>query len=58
VADLPRTTLAHGGKIAILTQGPTPFDTWASVRMRGDVVEELEAVLAALELSGAPPPAP
>jgi NAD-dependent deacetylase len=58
VADLPRTTLAHGGKIAIVTQGPTPFDTWASVRMRGDVVEELEAVLAALELSGAPRPAP
>ena len=49
VAGLPEVTLAAGGKVAILTQGPTPFDPLASVRMRGDVVEELEALLAALE---------
>ena len=46
VARLPETTLAAGGQIAILTQGPTPFDRRAAVRMGGDVVDELEAVLA------------
>jgi NAD-dependent deacetylase len=58
VADLPDTTLAAGGKIAILTQGPTPFDRRADVRMGGDVVEELEAVLAALGLTADTTPAP
>jgi NAD-dependent deacetylase len=64
VAGLPEITLAGGGNIAILTQGPTPFDRRATVRMGGDVVAELEAVLSALGLSpaqhrateGAPPP--
>ena len=51
VAQLPAMTLAAGGQIAILTQGPTPYDSRAAVRMGGDVVNELEAVLAAL---GAP----
>jgi NAD-dependent deacetylase len=50
VAELPRTTLAAGGKIAILTQGQTPFDRYASERCAGDIVEELDAVLRALEL--------
>jgi NAD-dependent deacetylase len=61
VAGLPETTLSTGGQIAILTQGPTPFDRRAAVRMGGDVVEELEALLAALGLpvtGPAPPPAP
>jgi NAD-dependent deacetylase len=61
VAGLPETTLAAGGQIAILTQGPTPLDRHATVRMGGDVVDELEAVLAELGLAitpGAPPPAP
>ncbi len=48
VAQLPAMTLAAGGQIAVLTQGPTPYDSRAAVRMRGDVVNELEAVLAAL----------
>jgi len=51
VAGLPDITLEEGGRIAILTQGPTPLDGRATVRMRGDVVEELEAVLAALGLA-------
>ena len=51
VAELPETTLAAGGQIAILTQGPTPLDRRAAVRMRGDVVHELEAVLAELGLA-------
>jgi len=62
VAGLPETTLAGGGRIAILTQGPTPFDRRAAVRMGGDVVEELEAVLTELALPSptapAPPPGP
>jgi len=57
VAGLPETTLAAGGQIAILTQGPTPLDRRAVVRLGGDVVEELEAVLAALGLAGAAAPA-
>jgi NAD-dependent deacetylase len=50
VAALPETTLQSGGRLAILTQGPTALDDQAAVRMYGDVVEELEAVLAALDL--------
>jgi NAD-dependent protein deacetylase/lipoamidase len=48
VAQLPLVTLDSGGKLAIVTQGRTPFDGRATVRMNGDVVEDLEAVLAAL----------
>ena len=48
VAGLPEITIASGGKLAIVTQGPTPYDDAADVRMDGDVVEDLEAVLAAL----------
>ena len=50
VAGLPEVTLAAGGRLAIITQGPTPFDGVAAVRMRGDVVEELEALRSALGL--------
>jgi NAD-dependent deacetylase len=48
VAGLPELTLAHGGELAIVTKGPTPYDDVAAVRLSGDVVEELDAVLAAL----------
>ena len=44
----PELTLASGGRIAIVTQGPTPYDSEAVVKLDGDVVDELEAVLAAL----------
>jgi NAD-dependent deacetylase len=50
VAELPELTLAAGGVLAIITQGPTAFDRFAEVRMQGDVVEELEALRAALAL--------
>ena len=36
------------GTLAIVTQGPTPYDGDAQVRMDGDVVADLDAVLAAL----------
>jgi NAD-dependent deacetylase len=48
VAQLPAVTLARGGQLAIITQGETAFDSRAAVRLSGDVVDELEAVLAAL----------
>jgi NAD-dependent deacetylase len=51
VAQLPFVTLAAGGEIAILTQGPTPVDRRATVRMDGDIVDELDAVLGALGLT-------
>jgi NAD-dependent deacetylase len=51
VAELPATTLLGGGRVAIVTRGATPFDARAAVRCDGDVVAELEAVLAVLDLS-------
>jgi NAD-dependent deacetylase len=51
VAGLPELTRRAGGQLAIITQGPTPLDSEAAVRMRGDVVEELGAVLGELGLS-------
>jgi NAD-dependent deacetylase len=52
VAGLPELTLAAGGRLAIVTKGETPYDREAAVRMDGDVVEDLEAVLAALDGQG------
>jgi NAD-dependent deacetylase len=49
VAGLPLVTLGAGGSVAILTHGPTPLDAHASVRLHGDVVAELQALLAALD---------
>jgi NAD-dependent protein deacetylase/lipoamidase len=48
VAQLPQLTLAAGGRVALVTKGPTPYDDVAAVKLDGDVVTELEAVLAAL----------
>jgi NAD-dependent deacetylase len=48
IAQLPGVTRAAGGRVAIVTQGQTPWDARAAVRLDGDVVAELEAVLAAL----------
>jgi NAD-dependent deacetylase len=49
VAGLPQVTLGAGGRLALVTQGPTPYDRDAEVKLSGDVVRELEAVLAALD---------
>jgi NAD-dependent deacetylase len=49
VAGLPEITRRSGGKIAILTKGPTPFDQEAAVRLSGDVVEDLEGLVGALQ---------
>ena len=48
-AGLPIMTKQAGGSIAIFTQGPTPVDSVADFRFDGDVVEDLEALLAAVE---------
>jgi NAD-dependent deacetylase len=51
VAGLPELTLARGGDVAIITQGHTPLDPAARVRLHGDVVDELQALLGALGIA-------
>ena len=48
VAGLPRLTRGRGGAVAIITQGRTPLDALADVRLDGDVVEDLLALVDAL----------
>jgi len=48
VASLPQVACDNGARLALVTQGPTPYDREAEVKLDGDVVAELEAVLAAL----------
>jgi NAD-dependent deacetylase len=48
VASLPAVTLERGGRLAIVTKGPTPYDGDAAVKLEGEVDAELRALLAAL----------
>jgi NAD-dependent deacetylase len=48
VAGLPHLTLQAGGELAIITQSSTPLDDLAAVRLDGDVVSELQALMEAL----------
>ena len=48
VAGLPSVCLRAGGALAIVTKSETKYDDDAAVRLTGDVVAELEAVVAAL----------
>jgi NAD-dependent deacetylase len=48
VAGLPGDTLAAGGRLAIVTKGETPYDADATVKLSGDVEQELEALVDAL----------
>lgn len=48
VGELPALTLGAGGEVAVVTQGSTRYDRDAVVTLDGDVVDELEALLAAL----------
>jgi len=48
VAGLPQLTLESGGRLALLTKGPTPYDGAADLKLEGEVDEELMALLAAL----------
>jgi NAD-dependent deacetylase len=47
-AGLPLLTCEAGGSVAIITRGPTPLDGMASVRLGGDVEDELQALAAAV----------
>jgi NAD-dependent deacetylase len=49
VAALPGITLENGGRVALITQGPTPYDRDVELKLEGDVVDELEAVLASAQ---------
>jgi NAD-dependent deacetylase len=48
VAALPALTLESGGRLAIVTKGPTPYDGEAELKLEGEVDAELAALLAAL----------
>ncbi len=48
VAGLPQLTLERGGRLAIVTKGPTPYDEDAELKLGGEVDAELEGLLAAL----------
>lgn len=48
VAALPELTLSNGGKLAIVTQGPTPYDEAVVLKLGGEVDAELSALAAAL----------
>ncbi|HEV2859138.1 MAG TPA: NAD-dependent deacylase [Solirubrobacterales bacterium] len=48
VAGLPQLTLSHGGSVAIVTKGETPYDRDAELKLAGEVDEELAALVAAL----------
>ena len=53
VAGLPELTSRMGGRLALVTAGETPYDPQAEVKLDGDVVAELEAVLRALDVQPA-----
>jgi NAD-dependent deacetylase len=48
VAALPRLTLERGGRLAIVTKGPTPYDGAAELKLEGEVDAELESLVTAL----------
>jgi NAD-dependent deacetylase len=48
VAALPGVTLENGGRLAIVTKGPTPYDDDAVLRLEGEIDAELSGLLAAL----------
>ena len=54
VAGLPELTLRRGGSLALVTQGPTPYDARAAVKLEGDVEQELRALVAAIGPSAPP----
>jgi len=49
VAGLPQLTLEQGGRLAIVTAGPTPYDELAEIKLDGDVVAELADTLEVLQ---------
>jgi NAD-dependent deacetylase len=51
VAGLPGVVLRGGGDLVIVTQGPTPYDGVAEVKLTGDVADELGGIVAALSVA-------
>lgn len=49
VAGLPQVAMDAGAELAIVTQGETPYDSTARVRLDGDVVADMRALMAALD---------
>jgi len=49
VAQLPTLTLARGGSIVLVTQGKTPLDGAAEIKLDGDVEAVLQALVRELE---------
>ncbi len=49
VAALPGQTLERGGRLAIVTKGPTPYDADAAVKLEGEVDAQLGGLIAALD---------
>jgi NAD-dependent deacetylase len=45
IAQLPGITRSAGGRFAVVTQGQTPWDAHAAVKLDGDVVSELDALV-------------
>lgn len=45
-AGLVDITLRAGGEVAIVTQGPTPYDEEAELKLTGDVADEMSTVMA------------
>jgi NAD-dependent deacetylase len=48
IAQLPSVTRQAGGAVAVVTKGPTPWDSRAAVKLDGDVEAELQALVDAL----------
>jgi NAD-dependent protein deacetylase/lipoamidase len=48
VAGLPAVARRSGARLVIITKGPTPYDPEADLRLDGDVVEDLDALIKAL----------
>jgi NAD-dependent deacetylase len=48
-AGLPRLTLERGGRLAIVTKGPTPYDDAAALKLDGEVDRELQALIETLD---------
>ena len=48
VAGLPQLALHGGAKLAVMTQGPTPYDAEAAMRINGDVADAMGGVMTAL----------
>ncbi len=49
VAGLPGLTLERGGRLAIVTKGPTPYDGDATLKLEGEIDAELRALPAELD---------